>query len=110
MDKITKELMNLGCDPSLRGFRYARAAIDCMIKAGDDAPNVKITKELYPEIAKMYSVTRTGVERDIRYMVERAFLTGKPEKAERVFGQYMTADKGVVTNKTFISVMAERLR
>ncbi|MBR4153908.1 MAG: sporulation initiation factor Spo0A C-terminal domain-containing protein, partial [Paludibacteraceae bacterium] len=69
-----------------------------------------ITKQLYPEIANSYSTTSSRVERAIRHAIEVAWVRGKPETMNNVFGYTVHTGKGKPTNSEFIAMVADRIR
>ena len=69
----------------------------------------KITKELYPEIAKRFETTPSKVERAIRHAIEVAWNRGKIENINHVFGYQIYGKNDKPTNGEFIALMADRL-
>ena len=64
---IREFLIETGNFPNLKGF-------NCLIKAVEIVkknPGIKLTKELYPQIAKETNSTASKVERSIRHVVGR---------------------------------------
>lgn len=107
-DRIVKLLLSLGIAPSLKGFRASVYAIELGLKE----PNVldRITKQLYPEVAKRLDTTASRVERTIRHAVERMFEYQTYEKIVSTLGLETNSAKGKYTNSEFISLCVMKLR
>ena len=69
-----------------------------------------IPKLLYPSIAKKYKTTSSSVERAIRHAIEVAWMRGKIDVLEEMFGYTVSAGKGKPTNSEFIAMIADKLR
>lgn len=69
--KLTEAIRVLGIPAHILGYDYVR---DALLSAIDDSKILNsITKELYPQIAKMHSSTASRVERAIRHAIEVAY-------------------------------------
>lgn len=79
--KIEDYLIELGFTPSLKGFCYLIEAVNYSkgyFKKEHNYPSV--CKEVYVAVAKIFNTTKTSVERNIRYLIERlpiSLLKGK---------------------------------
>ena len=69
MNKIEKLLLENGVKPHLKGFDYLVEAIKLI--QSDKVYLRKITKMLYPTIAKNNNDTIPAVERVMRYIVQK---------------------------------------
>lgn len=67
--KIEDTLLAIGVPAGIKGFNYIADAIEIFDERGT---NIRITKELYPAIAKKNSTTPSRVERAIRHAFEVA--------------------------------------
>lgn len=106
-EKIKAALMNIGVDPSLKGFDYLVEAVDIQIENKLNRREYWAI-ETYENIAGLYNTTRSRVERAIRHAIEKAFdLNG--DLLCDVFAPFISYNKDKVVNSTFISVMAERI-
>lgn len=65
--EIVNYLLVCGIRPHIKGFNYLHKAIEMTIENGNILP--KITKVLYPEIAKEFNDTYSKVERAIRHAI-----------------------------------------
>ena len=69
-----------------------------------------ITKILYPGIAKKYQTTPSRVERAIRHAIEVAWIRGKMDTIDELFGYTIHNGKGKPTNSEFIALIADKIR
>ncbi len=94
--KISEFIGKLGIKPNLKGYGYLKFAIPYIIenRYGIDL----ITKELYPEIAKVFNTEPKSVERNIRNCIEISWETAA-EKYGSIFGYEFNKRP---TNKEFI--------
>ena len=105
---ITNILHQLGVPSHIKGYQYIREGISIIY----DRPDVigGITKELYPEIAKVFSTTVSRVERAIRHAIEVSWNRGNWDLMEEIFGHSVNIDKAKPTNSEFIVTVADKLR
>ena len=99
---ISGILKQLGIRPKCRGFNYLKTAIKLCYSTDENYS--LITKRLYPEIATIYNVKPSAVERNIRYAISDMCCTDS-EKC-KILG-YATDS---YTNKEFISSVTEYLK
>ena len=69
-----------------------------------------ITKVLYPTVAKKYQTIPERVERSIRNVIEKAWLSGMRETIDEIFGYTIDSGKGKPTNSEFIAMIADHIR
>ncbi len=105
--EVTNVLIQLGIPSNLSGFDYLRTAI--ILTMCDKKLLRKITKELYPSIAEIYSTTAPRVERAIRHAIEVGFWRGDLDLIENYFGNSTDPSKGKASNGEFIATVADRL-
>ena len=102
---ITKVIKELGIPANLSGYHYIRYAIEITL---DDFNLVnRITKLLYPAVAKKFNTTKTGAERAIRHAIEVGWLNANEDFVMELFGYSISADKGKPTNSEFIATVAD---
>ena len=70
-DKISKILIELGIPANLQGFGYFKESIYKVVNQPDIIKSV--TKNLYPEVGKVFDVKGSVVERCMRHASEVAF-------------------------------------
>lgn len=104
---ISKLLHNLGIPSHIKGYQYIREAIRLIY----DHPEMMggITKELYPEVARIFKTTSTRVERAIRHAIEVSWNRGNIDLMEEIFGFSVDIDKAKPTNSEFIVTIADKL-
>lgn len=105
--EIVKILNTLGVPMHFKGYRYLINAIE-MLQENDD---LKMTKELYVDIASKYKDTPARVERAIRYAIEFAWTKGNIEYAlvDKIFGNSIDVRKNKPTNMQFCKSIANYL-
>ena len=109
-NKVTKEIVKkfevLGINPRFQGYDFLRDAIEMVIC--NKGSTRKITKRVYPNIAEKYTTTTAGVERSMRYAIEKAFDTSV--NINNYFENYLKANKDKVSNVQFISIVSEHIK
>ncbi len=108
INDITHILHEVGIPAHIKGYNYLRTGIEEMYYSTD--MQGKITKELYPFIARKYSTTSSRVERAIRHAIEVAWNRGNVDSIDDIFGYTINAYKAKPTNSEFISMIADRLK
>lgn len=105
---ISKILREIGISCSLLGYDYIKASIIM----GLDEPIVfrRITKELYPRVAKQFGTTPSRVERAIRHAIENAWDRGNVKILHNIFGYSVSAEKGKPTNSEFLATVVEYIK
>ena len=79
-----------------------------MVIANPDIIN-RITKELYPGIARTFNTSPSKVERAIRHAIEVAWTRGKIENLNDLFGYHVYTKNDKPTNGEFIALIADKL-
>ena len=69
----------------------------------------RITKELYPGIAKRFNTSPSKVERAIRHAIEVAWTRGKIENINQLFGYNIYSKNDKPTNGEFIALVGDTL-
>ena len=105
---ITNIIHEVGVPAHIKGYQYLRDAIGIVVEDMDMLSAV--TKELYPQIAKLNNTTPSRVERAIRHAIEVSWNRGKIETLNNLFGYTVANDKGKPTNSEFIAIIADKLR
>lgn len=108
LNDITHILHEVGIPAHIKGYNYLRTGIEEMYYSTD--MQGKITKALYPFIARKYSTTSSRVERAIRHAIEVAWNRGNVDSIDDIFGYTINAYKAKPTNSEFISMIADRLK
>lgn len=105
--QITNLLHEVGIPAHIKGYTYLRTGILQTFHNPDYIG--RITKLLYPEIAKRYKTTGSRVERAIRHAIEVAWTRGNIDTIDEIFGYTISASKAKPTNSEFIAMMADYL-
>ena len=105
---VTKILHELGVPSHIKGYQDIREGIMLIY----DNPSFigGITKELYPDIARVFNTTVSRVERAIRHAIEVSWNRGNWDLMEEIFGHSVDIDKAKPTNSEFIVTVADKLR
>ena len=103
--RVSELLHNLGIPAHIKGYRYVRRAIIIVT----ENPNISITKELYPSVAKEFDTTASRVERAIRHAVELSSERCDIDTINEIFGNSVSYKKSKPTNSEFIAMLADKL-
>ncbi len=103
----TKLLINMGITPDKLGFEYLRKAI--MLAVEDNTYLQKITKRLYPDIAKEYGVKSRDVERCIRFSIELAYNNGGLLEINNFYNAVIYKNDYKPTNSELIAIIADKI-
>ena len=106
-EKISTIFITIGIPAHIKGYQFLREAI----KLVADNPDVinRITKELYPTIARKFDTTPSKVERAIRQAIEVAWTRGKIDNINQIFGFNVYTRNDKPTNGEFIALVADKL-
>lgn len=109
---ITNLMHELGIPAHIKGYMYLRTALALAVEDMDILNGV--TKQLYPDIAKMYNTTPSRVERAIRHAIEIAWSRGSHTDIREIFcyasGQDALQERNKPTNSEFIALLADKIR
>ena len=105
---IANLFLTVGIPAHIKGYQYLREAVKMVIENPDLMG--RITKELYPGIARRFGTTSSKVERAIRHAIEVAWNRGRIEALDEAFGKNVCSLDDKPTNGEFVSLCAERLR
>lgn len=105
---VSKILREIGISYNLLGYSYIKASI--LIALDEPSLLKKITKGLYPRVAKEFETTPNRVERAIRNAVEVAWIRGNVETLHNIFGYTINSEKGKSTNSEFIAGVVEYIK
>ncbi|MGC7872452.1 sporulation transcription factor Spo0A [Desulfosporosinus sp. SYSU MS00001] len=106
--EITNIMHKIGVPAHVKGYQYIRDAISMVVE--DMSLLGAVTKELYPNIAKIHNTAASRVERGIRHAIELAWNRGQKDSLKKFFGYTMNIGRQKPTNSEFIAVLADRLR
>lgn len=106
-ERITNLFLTLGIPAHIKGYQYLREAVQ-MVIADRNVIN-RITKELYPGIARRFDTSASKVERAMRHAIEVAWNRGRLDSVNRMYGYKVFDAMDKPTNGEFISCVAEKL-
>ena len=106
-EKITAVFLSVGIPAHIKGYHYLREAIRLVFYKPELIG--RITKELYPGIAKRFGTTPSKVERAIRHAIEVSWTRGKIENINKLFGFNVYGKNEKPTNGEFIALVADKL-
>lgn len=105
--RISSLFMRIGLPAHLRGFKFARYAIACVVK--EPALIDNRTKVLYPMVAKEFETSTFCVERAIRHVITLTWDRGIAARYEKTQSEstalHLPQDKP--TSGEFIALVAE---
>ena len=106
---VAEYIHKLGIPANLKGYVYIKEALLYMLC--NPTKDFRITKVLYPMVAKTYDTQPNRVERGIRHAIEKAWSTGFDNHLlEKMFDDIIGKEKTKPTNSEFLSIMAERIK
>lgn len=104
---VISNLHQLGIPANLDGYRYLKTVVKLLIE-GKITSNFCVTKELYPEVAKLHKKTPQQVERAIRHAIEIGYDRGDLKLWETIFGNSISCKRrDKPTNSEFIATFVE---
>ena len=106
-ERITNLFLTLGIPAHINGYQYLREAVR-MVLEDHDVIN-RITKELYPGIARKFDTSASKVERAMRHAIEVAWTRGRLDAVNQMYGYRVFAREDKPTNGEFIAMVADKL-
>ena len=107
-ERITNLFLTLGIPAHIKGYQYLRRAVS-MVLDNRDVIN-RITKELYPGIARSFDTSASKVERAMRHAIEVAWSRGRLDAVNRMYGYKVFDAMDKPTNGEFISCASELVK
>ena len=107
-DKIEDVLLEMGVPTHLLGFDYLEQAIALVLQEPELIR--RVTKGLYPAVARQNGANAGQVERAMRHALDVAFLNGDPAAQSRYFKNTIPYSSGRPTVSQFISTIERALR
>ena len=106
-EKLANMFLIMGIPAHIKGYLYLREAVKLVVNNYDIIN--RITKELYPTVARRFGTTPSKVERAIRHAIEVAWNRGRIENINQVFGYMVYTSDDKPTNGEFIALIADKL-
>ena len=107
-ETVQDVLTGLGVLGTMAGAQYLHDAITIALE--DHEMIERITKLMYPQIAKIHSTTPSRIERAIRVAIERSWPLASQEYKKSVFGEAAANDSTRPTNTQYIQCIVNYLR
>lgn len=106
-EKITNLFLALGIPAHIKGYQYLREAVR-MVLENHDVIN-RITKELYPAVARRYDTSASKVERAMRHAISVAWTRGRLDTVNQMVGYKVFRREDKPTNGEFIALVSDRI-
>lgn len=106
-EKLASLFLTIGIPAHIKGYQFLREAVK-MVVENPDIIN-RITKELYPGIARHFGTSASKVERAIRHAIEVAWSRGRIDTLNKAFGCKVATKEDKPTNGEFIAMIADKL-
>lgn len=103
--KLDNIMLQLGHTENIKGTGYIRLAVR-MYGPGCE----RMSKEVYPAIAKAADTTASRVERAMRHSIASAWSRGDTDAQLRYFGYTVDPNKGTPTVGEYVARMARLCR
>lgn len=100
MEKAYEIIGKLGITSKYRGYFFVTDAIDLAMNAHDKP--IKVTKDIYPYLAKKYKTTPMNIERNVRTVITMCWETNK-KGVDEIAGHPLAYRP---TNSQFIDMVA----
>jgi two-component system, response regulator, stage 0 sporulation protein A len=107
-EQIYDFIKEIGIPPHLKGYGYLKEAVSLVLEEPEMLN--KITKSLYPGVAKKFHTTPARVERSIRNAVENAWTHNEIQQLSKIFGYSEEHLESKPSNSQFIAMVAENLK
>ena len=107
-EKLAGLFLTIGIPAHIKGYQYLREAVRMVI---DDRDVInRITKELYPGIARKFGTSASKVERAMRHAIEVAWTRGRLDTVNQMYGYKVFAKDDKPTNGELVSCVSELIR
>ena len=106
-EQITNLFLTLGIPAHIKGYQYLREAVR-MVLEDHDVIN-RITKELYPGIARRFDTSASKVERAMRHAIEVAWTRGRLDTVNQMYGYKVFKREEKPTNGEFIALVSDKI-
>ena len=107
-ETVQDVLTGLGILGTMAGAQYLHDAITLALE--DREMIERITKLMYPQIAKIHDTTPSRIERAIRVAIERSWPLADREYKKCIFGEAAASDSIRPTNTQYIQCIVNYLK
>lgn len=98
-------LQKVGMHPRYKGYAYVYLILTIIQEHPEYLYNMRSL--VYPKLAERYNCTQAGIERNIRFAVQRTFERGDRQMLARLFRN--NPSEWPPTNTEFIAIMSQCL-
>ena len=106
-EQITNLFLALGIPANIKGYQYLREAVR-MVLDDHDVIN-RITKELYPAVARRFDTSASKVERAMRHAIAVAWTRGRLDAVNQMVGSKVFRREDKPTNGEFIALVSDKI-
>ena len=106
-EQVTNLFLTIGIPAHIKGYQYLREAVRMVLEDHDVLS--RITKELYPGIARRYNTTASKVERAMRHAIEVAWNRGRLDSINAMYGYKVFSPDDKPTNGEFVAMVADKV-
>ena len=106
-EQITNLFLALGIPANIKGYQYLREAVR-MVLEDHDVIN-RITKELYPAVARRFDTSASKVERAMRHAIAVAWTRGRLDTVNQMVGSKVFRREEKPTNGEFIALVSDKI-
>lgn len=103
---INSLLFNIGVPPHIKGHTYLKEAI--VQVCNDQSLILRMTQEVYPQLATHFKTTPSRIERAIRHAIEVCWNRSNSTTIEELF--HLTINKSKPTNTEFINLIVDKIK
>jgi len=107
--EISRMLLSIGVPAHLRGYHYIRDAVRLYLTS-DYPMKLRITRDIYPVLAKEHNDKPNVIENAIRFAIDFAWTYGDLDVIHSLFGYTTNERHGKPGNAEFIAMIAEHIR
>ena len=104
MLRIERLMSDIGITTNYKGYNYLTDALQICLKS--EMGRLKVTKDIYPQVATKHGATSFRVEQNIRFAKEHSYSTRK-DRLEEIAG--FSLEK-VPSNSEFLAMLTEHLK
>ncbi len=106
-ERITDLFLTLGIPAHIKGYLYLREGVRMVLENHELIG--RITKELYPGIARRFDTSPSKVERAMRHAIEVAWSRGRLDAVNQMYGCRVFSREDKPTNGEFIAMVADKI-
>ena len=106
-EEIANFFLTIGIPAHIKGYQYLREAVRMVME--DRSLLSRITKELYPGVARAFGTSASKVERAMRHAIEVAWSRGRLDSVNSLYGYRVFTPEDKPTNGEFIALVADKL-